>query len=54
MFLREMKISSKMKDFVGEKIDEAMATYLRIMSIDESQVTQTSVPSDSYPSRYNH
>ena len=39
----------KMKDFVGEKIDEAMATLLKDYGIDESQVTQTSVPSDSYP-----
>lgn len=38
-----------MKDFVGEKIDEAMATLLKDYGIDESQVTQTSVPSDSYP-----
>ena len=39
----------KMKDFIGEKIDEAMATLLKDYGIDESQVTQTSVPSDSYP-----
>ena len=39
----------KMKDFVGEKIDEAMATLLKDYGIDESKVTQTSVPSDSYP-----
>ena len=38
-----------MKDFIGEKIDEAMATLLKDYGIDESQVTQTSVPSDSYP-----
>lgn len=38
----------KMKDFVGEKIDDAMATLLKDYGIDESQVIQTSVPSDSY------
>lgn len=38
----------KMKDYVGEKIDDAMATLLKDYGIDESQVVQTSVPSDSY------